>query len=440
MTTRTLRDLGDGLVVRRATAADIDTLVALNEEIFEPLIGATVGRIARGESAIGSIASFTVVEDTATGEIVSSLGLFALPATYAGIPIDVGMPDYVLTRPDYRRRGLVRAQFAVIHEWSTARGDHLQIIQGIPSYYRQFGYEYAIEHDAAQIGSFADVPSLARGQAEPYRLRPATPDDLPAVARVSDATERRYLIARHKDDAYWRALFQRIASGGARTPRTLVIEDNDGVFVGFVRHNVVPRGDQLAVLDYEVLPGRSWFDATPTVLRSLRAFAAHTDTPATRFLLDLGGEHPAYGVMRDRARPIPPSAWYVRIPDLPHLLNHIAPVLDTRLAASALAGHSGDMRISFYRGGVRLLFDQGRVTAAPWQPVDGSGDGSFSLPGDGSNAAFPGHVFTQLVCGYRSLGDLEHAYPDCGHDSDQTRALLDALFPVAVSHISSRTA
>ncbi len=435
-----LRDLGEGLIVRRATTADSDTLAALNGEIFEPIIGATVGRIARGESAIGSIESFTVVEDTATGAIVSSLGLFSLRVTYAGIPLAVGLPDYVLTRPAYRRRGLVRAQFSIIHEWSAARGDLMQIIQGIPSYYRQFGYEYAIEHDAAQIGTFADVPPLAEGQAEPYRLCPATPDDLPVVARIADAAERRYLIARHRDDAYWRALFQRIAAGSPTAPRTLTIEDSDGALVGFVRHNAVATGDQLTVLDYEVLPGHSWFAVTPTVLRYLRAVAAHLDTPATRFVLDLGGGHPAYQVMREHARPIPPSAWYVRVPDLPRLLNHIAPVLEARLAALALTNHTGDVTISFYNTGLRLTFDHGRITAAPWRPIAASSEGSFSLAGDGSNVSFPGNVFVQLLCGYRNLDDLEYAYADCGHDTDQTHGLLDALFPRAVSHISSRTA
>ncbi len=440
MTPRILRDLGDGLIVRRATNADGDALVTLNSEIFEPLIGATVGRIARGESAIGSIESFTVVEDTATGAIVSSTGLFSLRVTYAGIPLPVGMPDYVLTHPDYRRRGLVRTQFAVIHDWSAERGDLLQIIQGIPGYYRQFGYEYGIEHDAAQVGTFADVPALTYGQAEPYRLRPAILDDLPTVARIAGAAERRYLIARHRDNAYWRMLLQRIASARPTTPRTLIIEGIDGDLVGFVRHSAVARNDQLAVLDYEILSGHSWFAVTPAVLRHLRAVATHCETPPTRFLLDLGGGHPAYQVVRDRARLIPPSAWYVRAPDLPRLLNHVAPVLEACLAASALVGHTGDVKISFYRTGLRLSFDRGRLRATSWQPVGGSSEGTFSLPGDGSNAAFPGHVFVQLVCGYRSLEELEYAYADCGHDTDQTRALLDTLFPKAVSHISSRTA
>ncbi len=54
--------------------------------------------------------------------------------------------------------------------------------------------------------------------------------------------------------------------------------------------------------------------------------------------------------------------------------------------------------------------------------------------------SFPGNIFVQLLCGYRNLDDVEYAYADCGHDTDQTRALLDALFPRALSHISSRTA
>src|SRR5688572_12257771 len=69
---------------------------------------------------------FLLVEDTAIGEIASSTCLISQVWTYGGVPIKVGQPELVSTREEYRRRGLVREQFRVLHELSAARGELMQ--------------------------------------------------------------------------------------------------------------------------------------------------------------------------------------------------------------------------------------------------------------------------------------------------------------------------
>jgi hypothetical protein len=98
----------------------------------------------------------------------------------------------------------------------------------------------------------------------------------------------------------------------------------------------------------------------------------------------------------------------------------VSPALEARLAASAVAGHSGTLAVSFYRNGVRLRLEQGRLAEVePW-PSPGQEEG---------DAWFPDHSFLQLLFGYRSLGELEHAFPDCAARDPAARALLEALFP-----------
>lgn len=122
---------------------------------------------------------------------------------------------------------------------------------------------------------------------------------------------------------------------------------------------------------------------------------------------------------------IGPYALYVRIPDLADFLQHIAAVLEQRLSRSILVGYTGECKISFYRDGLRLVFEQGRLQAIePWQPVQWAED-----------AAFPDLTFLQLVLGYRSLEELEYAFQDCIHRSGAARALLRALFPKQTSYI-----
>jgi predicted acetyltransferase len=83
--------------------------------------------------------------------------------------------------PEYRNRGLIRAIFELIHARSTACGQLAQGITGLTYYYRQFGYEYALDLGGSRSVYLAAIPKLKEGQPEPYALRAATLHDLPQL-------------------------------------------------------------------------------------------------------------------------------------------------------------------------------------------------------------------------------------------------------------------
>ena len=135
----------------------------------------------------------------------------------------------------------------------------------------------------------------------------------------------------------------------------------------------------------------------------------------------LGPDHPFLATLRSRLPKIArPYAWYLRVPDLSAFLRHIAPVLQDRLARSIAPGYTGELKVSLYRQGVRLVFDTGRLTTAEaWLP-------RHEDPG---SAAFPGLTFLQPLFGYRTLDELQAAFTDCWVEDDNARALIEALFP-----------
>ena len=193
------RALGDGLVLRRATPDDAQALVDFNATLHrergsqEPNahIGAWTRDLTSGEHPTCGVEDFTLVEDTHTGEIVSSLNLISQTWAYEGIPFPVGRPELVGTHPDYRRRGLVRAQFEMIHRWSEERGEMVQAITGIPWYYRQFGYEMTMTLGGGRTGYKPNVPQLKQGEDERYSVRPATASDLAFIAELYERAAQR---------------------------------------------------------------------------------------------------------------------------------------------------------------------------------------------------------------------------------------------------------
>lgn len=433
-----LHDFGDGLVLRRATPADADRLAAFNAGIHsdagpdmpDDRIWQWTHDLLTRPHPTFQPGDFTLVEDTASGQIVSSLNLISQTWTYAGIPFNVGRPELVGTHPDYRNRGLIRKQFEVIHRWSEERGEVVQGITGIPWYYRQFGYEMGMSLGGARLGYGMHVPLLKAGESEPYRLRPATEADLPFIAALYDEARRRDLIACVRDEAMWRYELAGRSPMNANRRELRVIETPEGEAIGYLAHPGFLWGDVLLATGYELQPGISYLAVTPTIIRYLwatgQAYGERDKKTCAAFGFGLGAEHPAYRAALERTpREWKPYAWYVRVPDVVGFLQHITPALEQRLANSLAAGHTGEIKVSFYRSGLRLKLDRGRLCVEPWQP----------RPGAGGHAAFPELTFLHVLFGHRSLDELRHLYRDCWADGDEARVLLEVLFPKHASEV-----
>lgn len=437
-----LRDLGGGLILRRAVRQDVDALADFDARVFseqgpdqpDMRLHAWISDLASKPHPTFNVGDFTIVEDTNTGQIVSSLNLIPQTWSYAGIQFGVGRPEVVATLPEYRHRGLVRAQFEVIHQWSAERGHLVQAITGIPYYYRLFGYEMALDLGGGRAGYSAHIPRLSESESEPYRVRPAAKADIPFLQSVYDFGAQRSLVKCEWNADLWRYEIYGKSEQNVNRIVLCIIENLQGEPVGYLGHPNFPWGKMLAAIQYELKPGVSWAAVTPTVIRYLAQtgaamLAEKPDEKLEAFGFWGGREHPVYQVLNDSLpRVRKPYAWYIRVADLPGFLKHIAPVLEKRLADSSLVGHTGELKITFYRRGLRLVLDQGRFTTIEaWrpEPLGNSGD-----------AAFPDLTFLQLLFGYRTFEELMYAFPDCWYETETHRALLEALFPKQPSKVA----
>jgi hypothetical protein len=441
MDTTPVRDLGDGLTLRTATAADAEPLAAFVGDVLrgqdsdasDPRMIAWTRDLLEGRHPSFAVADATVVTD-GSGAIVSCLHLVSQTWAYAGVPISVGQPELIGTSAKHRGHGLVRAQFEVIHRRSAERGHQMLAITGIPWFYRQFGYEMAIERGGGPSLPAAMLRSLP-ARPTGWSARAAVAGDAAFLADAGAAAAARALVTVPRDAALWRyELEGKHRDSAAR--RGIRVLERDGRAVGHVVHATSLWGDGFAVMAFEVSAGVSWREAWITALHDLIAVGDElaAASPGAQFntlsFWFLGHEHPLYRVAR-----FPPGidgyAWYARVPDVAGFLRTVAPALERRLAASACAGHSGTLTLSFYRDGVRLGFERGRLSVDAWRPdftVQGLELGRPSSDPRRPLAMFPGLTFLQLLFGYRSLEALEDAFPDCVVRTHEARALLNALF------------
>lgn len=442
MTSSLRRDLGDNLILRYGTPQDAKAIAEFNGKIHsdhgpekpDQRIAAWTSDLMRGEHPTCQASDFTLVEDIKNGQIVSTMNLISQIWSYGGVSFKVGRPELVGTLIEYRNRGLVRAQFDAIHALSAERGELLQAITGIPYYYRIFGYEMALDLEGGRAGFLPHIPKLKEKEIEPYQLRPAVEADLPFIADLHTQAEKRYLVSCLRDEKIWRYELLGSTDKNINRRELRIIETPQGDTVGYLSHPSFSWGPMMVTQDYELKPGVSWAAVTPSVIRYLQTVGeTYTKESEEKEFIQsfgfwLGGEHPVYQVIPDRLpRVRPPYAFFVRVPDLPGFLRLIGPVLEKRLAESPLCGHTGEIKITFYREGVRLAFKDGKLTTAEaYQPTP---------VGHSGDAAFPELTFLQLLFGRRSLDDLRYIFADCWTSNDDVSVLLNILFPKCSSHV-----
>ncbi|MBU0512572.1 MAG: GNAT family N-acetyltransferase [Chloroflexi bacterium] len=435
-----IRDLGDGLILRRAAIKDVDELAAFNSNVHkdddaegpDEFIAAWVHDLMTKPHPTLKEDDFTFVVDTKNGKIVSSLNLIPQTWSYAGVEFGVGRPELVGTAPGYRRRGLIRAQFEVIHQWSAERGHKMQAITGIPYYYRQFEYEMGLTLGGGRIGYLPHIPKLKDDEVEKYKFRPATCEDIPLIMQAYEKAARRSLIACLRDAAIWQ--YELTGKSEKIRANYQVIETLEKEPVGFLALALASGlwKPVLRVWGYELIPGISWLDVTPSVIRYLEKIGQEYAKKKEKvefqgYNFNLGAEHTVYDVLPERMpRVAEPYAWYVRVPDLPDFLSHIGPVLERRLADSPLVGHTGDLKLSFFRSGVKLSFEGGKLKGVEaWMP-ESAEDG---------DVLFPDLTFLRVLLGYTSFAELEKMFADCHARNDHGRALMPVLFPKQASNV-----
>jgi hypothetical protein len=426
------RHLGDGLLLRSAGRGDGGELADFNAAMHADvdLPGPALWEWTRDlfelpHPTFRPERDVTVVEDTVTGRIVSALFLIPQLWSYAGVPVAVGQPELIATHPDHRRRGLVRAQFAVIHEWSRAAGHVWQFISGIPWYYRQFGYVYGID--------LAPRPVIWSGTAPPpptppdFSLRAATPADVTFLAGVeAQAASGTALGPVRGVEGFALELARR--PGSIAACELLIVESRSAGAnpIGYVVHGRRLFDGLVSVRAFELRPGQNWLGPTAAVVAHLFDWVReHPDGPGRGIRLALPDGHPAMACAATRLGSGPPRSYglYVRAPDIVAILRTVTPVLEARLAASVAVGWTGELRIDLYTGGILLAFAQGRLEQVKaWNPSTDNDERA-------ADASMRPDEFLPLLLGSRSVDELQRTTADCQVSSDAGMLLLTVLFP-----------
>jgi len=400
--------LDNGLLLRTVRdERDMVRFAAFNEEINNRIEGLTCDRLLRNFP--GSVNdNFHIIEDPQTGEVVSTTCIIPWRLYFCGVALDVAMPEMVVSRPSHRKLGLVRIQMERIAQAFVERKADLAILWGIPNYYRQYGYSYAVEGSVAEALHPSRIPKdhSARGR---LKLVPAGEGDIPALEGLYKDLVRPLDVFIQRDAAHCTYMLRDTkmsvrlvvgAEGGS--PRGYLIEALESSTGNtYILENAITEPED-ALETLGILGGECKGELCVKWPQSSSLVRTAQDLGSTRMLS---------------------SQWMFLIPDLPGLLMRLKPVFDARIADSPYRNNSTELIVNLFREAFRLTIRDGRLSL-----VEGIGFRDSSMGADGGDLLVPRDALVRLLLGHNSLGELRDAWPDIVVKPGRKR-LVEVLFP-----------
>jgi GNAT superfamily N-acetyltransferase len=396
-------DLPGGLVLRRATPADIEGLLDINGQLLGEDSRVEIKFLIEGGVPGLGLADFLVVVEPG-GRVVSSLSLLTQELRVGRTVLKIGNPEFVSTLPEYRGGGIIRRLFAVLEQLQKERGLAISAIMGIPYFYRLFGYEYALE-DFRQGFLTPNLHREKMAAIPDLEVRRAVESDAPLLAKMYAETAAQADIALLMAESGW-----------AWAARTRELEANNledwvalekGRLIAYARLHL--KGNTMAIFRLTgELAGQQALIKKALDWPSLEKLGIGTfrNNPLTRWVASLGPERrPSY-------------ANYVRIIDPALAFRQLGPELESRLAASPFAGLSREVELGFYRFGVALTFEEGKLVRVEARP--GHQSPAIGIPPD---------LLPKILMGFRSLDELAGLFPDFIVPEEEDWTLLQILFP-----------
>ncbi|MCC6455387.1 MAG: GNAT family N-acetyltransferase [Caldilineaceae bacterium] len=407
--------LADGLVLRNVRdEEDIARCAAFVSVNVREISGITTERVLHHFPTL-HLEDFLFVEDERTGEVVSTTCLIPWQCRFGKVMLNVAMLEVVATHPAYRKRGLVRAQISAFHDAVAAQHFDLSIIEGIPYYYRQFGYTYATAHAASDTLLTNRVPDEAVQRPTVY-LRPATPQDIPDLVQFYDASMSALDIATVRTPEIWHYVLT-----AAQQPVYMIEGTEDNQVAGYISAWRLPDGRGIRIAESGIPSAEVAF----ALLRHCK------QTTTGEIQIAWPQESTLVQVGRGLGSTVTPSdQWLMRINHVQDLLSKLSPLLEERLAQSACARFTGDVTINLFRQAYLLRFAEGRLLE-----IKSLGFVDASMGADGGDLCIPPDAFVRLLLGWRTLSELRDAWPDIVIRPAR-RYLLETLFPKCRAYFS----
>ena len=407
----------------------------------------------------------------APARVVSTLCRIPTGWTCRDVGVNAHLPSaelgMVASARDARGCGLSSWLMKRFQADSIKAGFSLSTIQGIPYFYRRFGYEYAVPlipkillHPGLVAAKAWSVEASSQEKQVTEMMesgsRRAIETDIPLMSAWFNEVSSSLGIRADRSDVHWLYLMGKAQLSFETAVERRILLDGAGKPVGWLGFQRDCFGPTMAIAEASLPDLHTGWSAVD-MLALAESIRIEEGMPHITVLLPRS--HPlaiaAAGLGGQLCREY---AWQVAILDRPDFFGRLRPVLEARLRSSVLKGGVHTLSLDLYGENLRFDWDGKRLEITqlsdptPAEGPDGqegtgqegtgqATDQSQGQPEDGIDtmpekpvSAFPPELLGPLALGYRGWQELGH----CRRDvmiRPEDRAFMDVLFPVMDSFI-----
>jgi len=347
------------------------------------------------------------------GRTVAALCLIPSEWSIGEVRLRVAELGCVATLPEYRHLGLQRKLMAEYHKRVLEQGYDLSAIEGIPYFYRQFGYEYALPLDEQTRIRLGEIPEYKSA----CTIRPFTNHDVSKAMELLARSQRKFYVHSVRDEETWN--MQQKTHMVAEYEFDGYCVEQEGQMTGYFRASQNPESKELFL--------REITDVNESAAQSIMGFLKKIGVQSglENLVCTISHHEPfaKYLAATGHQGQLQPYAWQIRVSDYMNMLRKMKTLLEERLRASEHNSLTAKINFNFFRYTVRLTIESGTITDV--QRLEDCEDRAVR---------FNPTVFPQLLFGYRCREELELTYPDFIVRPSH-RHLIDVLFPKLPSHI-----
>lgn len=368
------------------------------------------------------------IRDLEKDLIVSALNSIPSIWNYENIPLQNLELGWVGTLKEYRRRGLNRLLQTHFDSVLFNGKYDLSTIQGIPYYYRQFGYDFVIPMDRTVWTRTNQIPPFDTNKPPEYmklKIRLAEKKDIPAMMELFDEHNRDLLVYVPRSKELWE-IQEKYKRQFENEFLTYVVIDSSKT-IGYFRlvknisKDSSPNKSTMNVIESSI----PTYDGVLRVSQFIREEALQSNVP---LLSSQGPSCNTLSKVMENFGGYVGDGWkyQIRIPNMVEFLKKISPVLEKRLEGTMFEGITYDVAMNTFQNCYVLKFINGKivdVTDLGPQEVD-------------ENRAFrsPPLDLVRLVLGVYSIKELKQNNIDF-IVSSSVRLIVETLFPKLESAI-----
>ncbi len=392
------------------TEKNCEQITELSRTVFGENDADFIGEFIRKSPFQEENKIFLAIDDR-TDTIVGFVNLTDIPLNYYGIEMKSCELSIVATEESYRGLGISGNLTDLFMDEIEKCGYCTIFIQGIPYFYRKYGFNYAIPMATSRF--HFDSTSVATQSSNP--IRKATVEDVPFIYNQS----LKYV---ENHDCIHRTIGSEIIEKAITTYQSrflkryyFIVEANNkpaGYFY-YTKEHDTPKIEDLSEMDEEK------YSAITGFMRD--------ETREGCFDVSIPFEHKFYEYLKLINKKFEINkgdySWQVKIPDYYRFFSRIKPVLEKNLEKSSYKNKTISFKFNNFDELIEFKIDRSRIELQrlPWH-----------LTWD---CNVPPQAFVKLAFDRFTYDDLKPIIPDLSI-KEEFRELFRILFPSKVHHLN----